>query len=378
MKTTPLLGTLIDLGVDVTRLRVGDEIETPYELTINASVVDFWASAFYSHDRINTSTPFARRLGFQDSVLPFSLMLFLCGSMSHMPTRHADSAKVQTGFQNSIYHWPAFPGDTFTKKFEVKSVRNTSDGLHAVVTFQCALLNQRGKICMSTDKTMLFEFASSFSSDVTTKDKSVYQVQAFRDHLLAKAEYLGEIGSHSLSPLRPGQLIVHTMCRALSLSQSQQLASLARLTHPRHFNTRKYYPKTEIFIPGGLVLGLVHSASARDLHEILHEDATNVSFINNVHPEDSIGAVTLVKSLQENVSGDMESLVVVTIGIKNMSVRDGLLPLEFPPELFEQGMTRREIEKICSEKCPSLTNKIILVTERKLIRQANRSETFLL
>jgi len=52
--------------------------------------------------------------------------------------------------------------------------------------------------------------------------------------------------------------------------------------------------------------------------------------------------------------------------------------LEFPPELFEQGMTRREIEKICSEKCPSLTNKIILVTERKLIRQANRSETFLL
>ena len=104
VKTTPLLGTLIDLGVDVTRLRVGDEIETPYELTINASVVDFWASAFYSHDRINTSTPFARRLGFQDSVLPFSLMLFLCGSMSHMPTR----LKYRQGFKIQFIIGPRF------------------------------------------------------------------------------------------------------------------------------------------------------------------------------------------------------------------------------------------------------------------------------
>ena len=48
----------------------------PYELTISQAFRDFWQSAFYSHDRINTSTPFARSLGLQDQSLPFSLMLF--------------------------------------------------------------------------------------------------------------------------------------------------------------------------------------------------------------------------------------------------------------------------------------------------------------
>lgn len=35
----------------------------PYELTINPSFRDFWQSVFYSHDRLNTSTPFARKVG---------------------------------------------------------------------------------------------------------------------------------------------------------------------------------------------------------------------------------------------------------------------------------------------------------------------------
>ena len=37
------------------------------------------------------------QLGFQDQVLPFSLMLFLTGSMSH-----ADSAVVQVAFKNAV------------------------------------------------------------------------------------------------------------------------------------------------------------------------------------------------------------------------------------------------------------------------------------
>eukprot|EP00547_Thalassionema_nitzschioides_P007293 CAMPEP_0194221874 /NCGR_PEP_ID=MMETSP0156-20130528/31568_1 /TAXON_ID=33649 /ORGANISM="Thalassionema nitzschioides, Strain L26-B" /LENGTH=57 /DNA_ID=CAMNT_0038952433 /DNA_START=38 /DNA_END=208 /DNA_ORIENTATION=+ len=57
------------------------------------------------------------------------------------------------------------------------------------------------------------------------------------------------------------------MNRALTLSQMQQLASLARLTHERHFDIRKYDPSTELLIPGGCVLGLTLSAASRDLHE---------------------------------------------------------------------------------------------------------------
>eukprot|EP00518_Triparma_eleuthera_P002962 CAMPEP_0182453222 /NCGR_PEP_ID=MMETSP1319-20130603/372_1 /TAXON_ID=172717 /ORGANISM="Bolidomonas pacifica, Strain RCC208" /LENGTH=411 /DNA_ID=CAMNT_0024651125 /DNA_START=29 /DNA_END=1264 /DNA_ORIENTATION=+ len=365
-------GDVLDLAVNLKNTRPGDLIEVPYELTVGGSFREFWHSAFYCHDRISTSTPFARKLGLQDQVLPFSLMLFLTGSMSH-----ADAAKVQVGFRNAVYHWPAFAGDTFTKKFEVKSVRNTSDGEHSVLTFNCSLINQRGRVCMSADKTMLFDFAHLSPSPVEASPPIDNDEDMFRSHLLGKAEVLGELGSHSLTPLRPQQLIVHTMNRALSLTQSQQLASLARLTHERHFNSHKFTPSSEMFVPGGLVLGLAMSASARDLHEILHESVLDVTYTNNVHPGDVVSAVTYVKSLDENISGDMESLVVTTVGVKGMDSED-LAKLSFPVELFEPGMTGRQMEAICEEKVPELKGKIVVSAERRIIRQASRSEAFLL
>lgn len=73
-------GEIIDNAVDLKHVRPGETIEVPYEVTVSHSFRDFWQSAFYSHDRINTSTPFARSLGLQDQVVPFSLMLFLAVS----------------------------------------------------------------------------------------------------------------------------------------------------------------------------------------------------------------------------------------------------------------------------------------------------------
>ena len=79
---------------------------------------------------------------------------------------------------------------------------------------------------------------------------------------LSLLQALGELGSHSIRPLRPGQLIIHKMNRSLSLSQSQSLSSLARLTHERHFDSYKY-DVGEMYVPGGLILGLTMSSSAR-------------------------------------------------------------------------------------------------------------------
>jgi hypothetical protein len=120
-------GEVLDLSVNLQALRPGDILDIPYELTVSEAMQDFWQSAFHSQDRLQTSTPFARRLGFQDRVLPFGLTLFLATSMTH-----EDTAKVHVGLGNVQYLWPAFAGDTFTKSFRVKSVRNTSDGNHSV------------------------------------------------------------------------------------------------------------------------------------------------------------------------------------------------------------------------------------------------------
>ena len=75
-----IVGEIIDQSIDLKTIRPGETILVPYELTINQAFRDFWQSAFYSHDRINTSTPFARELGLQDQVIPFGLMLFLAGT----------------------------------------------------------------------------------------------------------------------------------------------------------------------------------------------------------------------------------------------------------------------------------------------------------
>jgi hypothetical protein len=107
-------------------------VTVPYELTITESMQDFWHSAFHSQDRIYTSRPFARTMGLQDKVLPFPLALFLTSSCI---TVHSHGKKAPTAPHNVIMLLSvAFTGDTFTKSFQVKSVRNTSDGNHSVRT----------------------------------------------------------------------------------------------------------------------------------------------------------------------------------------------------------------------------------------------------
>jgi hypothetical protein len=98
-----------------------------------------------------------------------------------------------------------------------------------------------------------------------------------------------------------------------------------------------------VFVPGGLVLGLAMSSSARDLHEILHEELLNVNYTNHVHPSENVTALTYVKRMDENISGDLESLVVTTLGIKSV-LQSELDGIELPTELFTNSkLTTRQV-----------------------------------
>ncbi|KAL7489564.1 hypothetical protein ACHAW6_015220 [Cyclotella cf. meneghiniana] len=364
-------GEVLDHSINLRTSRPGTEIKVPYELTLTESLHDFWQSSFHSQDRVHTSTPFARALGLQDRVMPFSLVLFLTSAMSH-----EDAAKVQVGFGKCVYCWPVFAGDTVRKTFRVKSVRNTSDGNHSIFNFSCNLINQRGRVCMTADKRLLFEFPVPESKVTLLPDESESS-QLFRDHLLSKAHVLTE--SHSLTALHRGSLILHTLTRSITFAQSQQLASLARLTHERHFDIRKYDKKTEIYVPAGLVLGLTVSAANRDFHEALHEEVINVSYVHHLHPGDVVGAFSYVSDVNENLPGDLESVTVRTIGVKNIDVINDLRDVSVPMELLLTDKTyTKSVDSICKSLCPKLFNKIVAVVDRKIIRQSNRSEVFLL
>lgn len=376
-RTHPVVrGEVLDLAADLRNFRPGDKLDIPYELTITESMQDFWQSAFHSQDRINTSRPFCRKMGLQDRVIPFPLALFLTSSMTH-----ADAAKVQVGFGRVLYLWPCFAGDTYRKQFTVESIRNTSDGNHSVFHFRCDLINQRDRLCMRADKRIMFEFPIQPSNVEASSASSPYTKagNTFRDHMLSRSKIAEELQSHSLAHLRPGQLILHSMNRALTQTQSQQLASLARLTHERHFDTRRYEP-SELLIPGGLVLGLVASAASRDLHELLHQEMLHCNFVNPLHPGNIVGAMSYVHSVQDAV-GDLEIVTVRTIGVKNMDVKRELLGENIPLELLQVGpypIKARDIQQICKTKCPQLHNKIIIVMDRKILRQSPATNVFLL
>lgn len=367
-------GEVIDNAIDIKQIRPGQRIDVPYEVTVSTAMRDFWQSAFFSHDRMFTSTPFARALGFQDQAIPFGLMLFLAGSMSH-----ADRAKVQVGFSNAHYHWPAFAGDTFKKSFVIRSLRSTSDKRHSIFTVDCELINQRGMKVFSCEKSMLFPFEVP-ASDVVVPPPTEPTKLDFLDHIIKRADTLQQLGSQTLTVLRPGQLIFHTLSRPLSGTHMMQLASLGRLTHERHFNT-KLFRREEMFVPGGLILGLSTGLASRDLHEVLYEDLIECNYPNNFHPGDTMGAMTFIKSVEEHISGDIEAVTIRSFGIKNFDVARALEGKELPAELFLtplKSLRPAAIEELLKKTCPELSKLIVCIADRKIYRQAPKKVPFLL
>jgi hypothetical protein len=115
-----VVAKVLDHSIDLKNVRPGATVAVPYEVTASPSARAIWHTAFYGHDRIHTSSKFARGIGMQDMVLPFSLMLHICGAM------HADKATQQLKWERAYYLWPVFPLDTLTKRFTIRSLRGES------------------------------------------------------------------------------------------------------------------------------------------------------------------------------------------------------------------------------------------------------------
>lgn len=180
---------------------------------------------------------------------------------------HADHAKTHVGYGHAQYHWPAFAGDTFKKRFIINSLRTTSDQRHSIFTIDCQLINQRNVVVFNCELLVLFPFKVPASDVRFDSSLELRQKNLFLAHLIRQVEVLQVRGSQTLTSVRPGQLILHTLTRPLSSTHCMQLATLARLTHERHFNTR-LFGEEGLYVPSGVVLGLTCSLSSRDLHEV--------------------------------------------------------------------------------------------------------------
>ena len=119
----------------------------------------------------------------------------------------------------------AFAGDTFKKKFKITSLRTTSTGQNSIFTIECQLFNQKDIAIFTCEKSMIFPFCVA-PSEVTLLPTPFEKHNSLLNHLISEADALQNLGSHTLSCVRPGQLIFHNLQRPIPLSSSMQVVSL--------------------------------------------------------------------------------------------------------------------------------------------------------
>ena len=105
------------------------------------------------------------------------------------------------------------------------------------------------------------------------------------------------------------------------------------------------------------------------------EEILQANYFNSLHPENCVGAISYIQSVDDSVPGDLEVINVRTIGLKNVNVKRDLEGVEFPLELFTGDiMLPKELERVCKTLCPVLSNKIVVIMDRRIIRQSSDHE----
>jgi len=380
-------GVLKDTRLDLGKVRVGQMLEIPYEMTVDSGWRDQWQAQFYQQDRLYTSHSFARTVGFDQTPMPNCLVLFLALSMSHVDqTRDVFDLRIK----HAVYEKPVFPLDTLKRRFVIQDVRESSNGKNVVVDVLCKVFNQHGQRCYSLVKTMMFTKSSlghntkSPPLDWTPPESSFANTIISRPKRSRRNENVQRPAS--FYKLKPGQLILHSFQRPVGFS-AMNISTQFRMTHPRLFNTSRFKAKQEIIVATPILLASAHACAGHELFETYYESCDNAVFPNSCSPEDNLGAITYVKSV--NVApNDLEELKCITIGLKNIDVARALDGVDVPLELFvgqrslKHGIIPREIEKICDDHIPLLSGKIVVYSERTLIRekpfQFDEEEHFLL
>jgi hypothetical protein len=261
----------------------------------------------------------------------------------------------------------------------------TSDGKHTAYVIFSEILNQRDKVCFHGEQTFLYPVAPEVAfkgpgpsmPQASAADDEI--AQSLKMHIISQSDQLAKLGSRTLRRLHAEQCIIHGLTRPLGLETSMGLSSMARLTHNRHFNTARY-SEDELLVPGSLVYAHATSLAARDVHECLHEELEECSFIHPLHPNDPMGAVSYIKDVTVHLNGVLEKISLTTIGIKQSDVTREFHNCQLPVELFtRRGLTTKRVEEICKDRCPELEGKIVVITHRTLLRcRPNQPAVFLL
>lgn len=360
------------------KMRPGDVLPNPFEITITESLLSLWHYTFYSHDRSVTSVAFAQKLGLTTTAqmpIPFMMGLYLTVCMND-----THEAVFHLGFRNARQHAPVTAGMTVRQRIIVKNIKSTANKKNSIITTRRELIDvSNGKILFTVEKLELYPFLNyDFSENGSAaKTEKTYKASSsfFRSTILTKC---GEDKSvipekQNVLPLEKGRLILHTFTRPMGVDSNLALSTIFKVTHPIHIDHHMYDPEDTrgIIVSGGLAQALTVAAASRDLHEVVWEELIQGDNIAPLGPKDTLGAISYIVDRKISEASILhEELIVRTFGLKNISPAIECIHSEFPPELFSGPHRKPSEYNTILHRAGAywLEERLVTVITRKIVR----------
>lgn len=142
----------VNYGLDLTKVFVGQEIVSNYNITVDESVLSLWSGFMPTSSYPENSREFAGRLGFHQIFLPYGFLMNLTISLG--AESYGNSSIHIHELRNALYLSPAFPGDTFSCSIRIRRI--SEQGRHNFVVADHILFNQKGEAVFLLECEMVF------------------------------------------------------------------------------------------------------------------------------------------------------------------------------------------------------------------------------
>jgi len=373
-KTPAVKGRQIKYGLDYRNSFKGQVVPSPYETTMDESWIMGWQSMVQTGNPLETSVEFCKALGLEKRIIPFQCLvnMGLCMAVESF----SESSLFHLGISNVVYERAAYAGDTIRSIMIIDDIVPSSNKKYTVFKTRMVLLNQKNEKVVSMNRNSLFPYLAP--EDIKTgvekthfKDLLLFELEktTLRSKLLEKAKELDHWMLKNPPAFSKGELVLHSICKPLGLSNSLAFSTLYKNTHPLHINNARYGMEG-LVVCGGFIIPLIHASASRDIRFALDHEIIDTMHINRIHHEDAVGAMSYI--LDTKVKDGIEEITLRTFGLKNIDAENDLANMEIPLELLSSPSIKpSEIELICRNYCPDLHQRICARFTWKLWRKAD-------
>src|SRR5262249_8078403 len=282
----------------------GDVYFHPWEVTLDDGLLAMFAASFLDPNRLYSSRPYARALGFRDRVVnPLVLINLTIGYSVHDVSEQALAhlAYIDVRFPN-----PAYTGDTLRARSTVLGARlSESRPDRGVVHVRTEGLNQDDLPVIVLERKALIPSGKLQKSAHQEKARSGSTITAAVAEDPSNPVVPSELKNCDCASTRSGSLrgffedfevgdvIFHQNGRTIGESEHMQLTMLSRNSHPLHFDeiySKEHSIAKTRLVCGPLVFAWIVSLASRDTTA---RALWQVSFDNGSHPAPVFSGDTL-------------------------------------------------------------------------------------